>query len=942
MAAVVDTALAPDRTVGYVYSRSSVGVGHETIIRGLAPAAAEQKFHLDLVQDAVAVHREHVVARRSRAKRSAGGGFLLPYRRPATGLQRRSAAEPINDTGAVASSLRPARPFSVAAQTIALNRGRAAETGARIAGQESYWEQSRRRPYSAQTAQQRAAADAARKGCRPGVALSPSTFSLGGAAPAPAHAPSTRRRPRSAQSAMRRRPVSASAAGASLRIQQDQARAQPWRKVIYEPTNDPVGLLAKPVNETISGYDIGRLAELKPAHAALTWGRLLRCWWAMCDVGPLLRAEGLVPPPPRTPPVELSQRALQQLDEKSDIGAGRRFALAVAENRLVLAWTMLRSDVSGGASCEMAARVAVQLPSAMLECVHRECAGGEIPSFEAVMSTARSVSLLSNADRSQMIRASQRAGSSNDGRAPTRVAATSSCLVVLMAIEKYGVGARADNALASNDDWGHVRQILDEEGTGKIGGGWQATSRAVLQLATTNSRRLMRAESALPTKGLPGRSIPGKPKRVRRVWLHRSVVACLAPILTSPEFLAEDHQRANVFGGWPMVARWLAAWFAYMVHPDDLDVLFEWRQHHQKTAISGAVAAVLDSEPAVATEASTPGWAATYLNPPVSSRNELASAGGLSKTWMLDTSATLALMAFLEPAEMFSLAQSTAMLWRWLRDPAELAPVWAVAYRAHAAAARALARSHRRLPRVERQLQQERACVRLESLCAAASAHPITLTLLLAHCTPGGTGLYSTPSAYTRHRSLSSRLEFAVEAYYMMWQADPALTAASQDTNHVGHLAAASPSLWYKPASRYGSQLCSNWEAAAALLLSHATATGPLSVLRNSCDNSMSLSVDGVLSLLEQLPGHVDRASLPERLLPWTSVMMRSEWACPTAGTDAAEVDRLAIAIGQVVVAADCAARIAIGAVTEEVDIVEQLGVCRMRRFSELALCDRL
>eukprot|EP01043_Picozoa_sp_COSAG02_P071325 COSAG02_NODE_12990_length_1464_cov_0.740659_1_plen_353_part_00 len=352
------------------------------------------------------------------------------------------------------------------------------------------------------------------------------------------------------------------------------------------------------------------------------------------------------------------------------------------------------------------------------------------------------------------------------------------------------------------------------------------------------------------------------------------------------------------------------------------------------------MAAALDSEPAVAIEAPTPGWAATYLNPPVNSGKEPASRGVSTKAWILDTSATLALMAFLEPAEMFSLAQSTAVLWRWLRNPAELTPVWAVANRAHAAAARALARRYRRLPRVERQLQQERACVRLENLCAAASAHPITLTLLLAHCSPGGTGLHSTPSAYTRHRSLSPRLEFAVEAYYMMWQADPAPTAASQDTDHVGP--AASLSLWYKQASRYGSQLCSNWEAAAALLLSHATATGPLSVLRNSCDNSMSLSVDGVLSLLEQLPGHVNRASLPERLLPWTSVLMRREWACPMAATDLAKVDRLAIAIGQLVVAADCAARIATGAVTEEVDIAEQLGVCRMRRFSELALSERL
>jgi hypothetical protein len=185
---------------------------------------------------------------------------------------------------------------------------------------------------------------------------------------------------------------------------------------------------------------------------------------------------------------------------------------------------------------------------------------------------------------------------------------------------------------------------------------------------------------------------------------------------------------------------------------------------------------------------------------------------------------------------------------------------------------------------------------------------------------------------------LSPRLEFAVEAYYMMWQADPVPADARHGTSD-GRLAAPSPSLWYKPASRYGSQLCSNWEAAAAHLLSHATATGPLSALRNGRDNSMSLSVTGVLSLLEKLPETVGRASLPDRLLPWVSVLMQPAWS---AAADAPEAERLAVAIGQVVVAADCAARIATGAVTEEADIVEQLGVCRMRRFTELALSESL
>ena len=99
-------------------------------------------------------------------------------------------------------------------------------------------------------------------------------------------------------------------------------------------------------------------------------------------------------------------------------------------------------------------------------------------------------------------------------------------------------------------------------------------------------------------------------------------------------------------------------------------------------------------------------------------------------------------------------------------------------------------------------------------------------------------------------------------------------------------------------------------------------------------------SVSG--KLLEKLPDDVDRASLPERMLPWTSVLMRPEWERPTAAQDATEAECLAVAIGQLVVAADCAARIATGAVTDEGDIVKQLGVCRMRRFTEFVLSERL
>ena len=982
---VVSTADVHDRTVDYVYSASSVGRSRD-VIRGLAPASstggvAAERFHLDVAADDAALLREHVAARRSRAKRSAGGGFLLPYRRPASGLRRRSAAEPINDTGAFTSSLRQSRPASAATRTIELNRPLAQETGARISGQESYWEASRRRPRSAQTAQQRAAADAARKGGRPGVRLRPSTSGsiAGGADDAAALTdvtPGTRRRPRSAGSSrFRRRPLSASASSASLRAQQAQAQAQvetepppPWHEVTYKATSDPVGLLATPMS--VSAYSIGRqssTAEVAPSAAPLTWGRLLRGWHAMCDVGPALRAVGLAPPAPRTPAIELARRTTQQLDERNDIGAGRRFALAVAEHQLVLARAVLNSAVTGdlpGVNSNLVARVAQQLPLAMLAVVQRECApAGAVPSSPAdVLPAARAVSLLTGADRAQMVREGERTGPAGEPIAPSpRVYASSSCLVVLMAIAKYGAGPAADDALASSTDWGHVRKILSPEGAGAIGDGWQVASQLILRLATSKSTKLMKPETAAAAAAAAHAAGSSRGRRARpRAWLQRSVVACLAPMLTSPEFLANKGGKHSVFGGWPAMSRWLATWFAFVVHPDDLDVVWEWRQHHKNKALSGALAAAVSrKEQEAPAPTPTPGWAATYLAPASSTPEDNAgSPVAAAAEWRLDSSATLALMAFLEPPEIFSLAQSSASLWRWLHNPAVLAPVWTVAARAHASAARALARRHRRLPRAERQTQQERACIRLEEICAAASGNSIAVRDLLAHCSPGGSsGLSSTPSAYTLQRRLSARLEFACEAYYMMWQQEPAAAAgadggraaaAAEHAASSSAAAASAPSLWYKPASRYGSQLCSNWAAASAHLLSHITASGPLSALRGSSsrnDHCLNLSVEGVLSLLEKLPPGA-RATLPERMLPWTSVLMQPAWSQQPQqqeqGNLSSVPERLAVAIGQVVLAADCAARVATGAVTEYEDVAEQLGIHRMRRFTELAQGERL
>ena len=360
-----------DPTVEYTYSRASVGLvaggfsrgptplsnADPAILRGLAPEHGSSADRLagSVPQDAKTLQRERAEERRARSRRAAGGGFQMPYRRPASGMRRRSAAEPINDTGGFATSLRPPRPSSAAMATIALNRPLAEETGARIGGSESYWGPSQRRLRitgpAAQTAQELAAANAARKGGRMDVTLNPSLFSVGPVS----SAASLARRPRSAAAAgrtRRRRPVSASSSAGNLRTKQVQAAAAPWQKVTYRAGRDPAGLLATPVSETVSGYSLGGSGgravvgteRPPPAAAVVSWGRLLRGWHAMCDTGPSLRAVGLAPPPPRTPALELALRTTQQLDEAHDVGAGRRFALAAALQRLVLARAVLGSE----------------------------------------------------------------------------------------------------------------------------------------------------------------------------------------------------------------------------------------------------------------------------------------------------------------------------------------------------------------------------------------------------------------------------------------------------------------------------------------------------------------------------------------------------------------------------------------------------------------------
>ena len=146
--------------------------------------------------------------------------------------------------------------------------------------------------------------------------------------------------------------------------------------------------------------------------------------------------------------------------------------------------------------------------------------------------------------------------------------------------------------------------------------------------------------------------------------------------------------------------------------------------------------------------------------------------------------------------------------------------------------------------------------------------------------------------------------------------------------------------------------------------MAHATASGPLALAHATAlvgagwadgppqkvgSDKGGLSVEGVLSLLEQLPSG-SKSSLPERMLPWTTILMQPAWGAAASpvwkgvrpDSDDSAADRLAHAIGLVVLASDCAARVATGAVTEVADVVEQLCACRLRRFSELAANGRL
>ena len=367
------------------------------------------------------------------------------------------------------------------------------------------------------------------------------------------------------------------------------------------------------------------------------------------------------------------------------------------------------------------------------------------------------------------------------------------------------------------------------------------------------------------------------------------MLLCLrAPFITSPAF-SQDQQ---LFGGWSIVGRFLESWFLATVHDDDLDVLWEWKHHHAATREQKRAAVranTLDGVPE--------GWVAA----PKASKEQQPGP------WRLGRAETLTLLPFLEPAEAFALAQSSAALWRWMRKPANLAPAWGVMLRAHAAAEQALAKAHRGLPSHLQQQQQQAACRKLEQLAAATTLHPIRLEDLLRHCTSPG----------SNSRRLSAKLEFAVEAYWMMSQPDG----------------------WYKPASKYGSRLCSNWEAASAHALRHATSGGPLSAAVGG------VTVEGVVSMLGLLPEGC-KNTLPARLLPWTTVMMRPEWDSVTAPDDgdaeAAAADRLGSAFALLVLAADTAARVATGAVTEPEGMIRQLCARRLRHFAQLAAADEL
>ena len=85
------------------------------------------------------------------------------------------------------------------------------------------------------------------------------------------------------------------------------------------------------------------------------------------------------------------------------------------------------------------------------------------------------------------------------------------------------------------------------DGSGAIGDGWQAASALMLRLASSKSPRLMKTTAT--TLGETVGRTPLREKR-QRVWLQRSVVACLAPMLTSSAFLSDkDPSNSNVFGG---------------------------------------------------------------------------------------------------------------------------------------------------------------------------------------------------------------------------------------------------------------------------------------------------------------------------------------------------------------------------------------------------------
>ena len=516
----VGAATVPDPTVDYDYGlaepfhprhRGAYGATATTQpIRGLMP---EQLYHIEDEPQGWAFSGgiDRLEARRATSRRSAGGGFLLPYRRPAARAARRRSAETQRDTGSFVGSLRPPRPGSAASRTVSANRGQAEERGPRLSGEESYWHMSQRRPRSGQE----------RSRASRGLSRSAVGDELSVGLPAPEPQPSL---------------VRSHGSPSGLRLRSKSRTALPaqrsWEEVRYSASSDTAGLLPTPVNVTRSSYsltDEEASVERPPPGAPVSWGRLMRGWHSMCDVGPALRVgEKSLVPAARTPALALSRRVLQE----DAVGSGATFALAAAERRLALARALTASPLRfeperTSLVLLLGRRIAVSVARLMLQRARappqprRRRAKQPPPILKppSLAEGAKAVAALTDAERLQML------DEGSGSRGPSlRVAHISSALIVLLTIAKHGAGPKADAALATYDDWGHVRHLLSPQGRGAIGDPWQAAAQLIRRLGARdgNVTRLMRP---LP----PGR-------RGGLGCLQRSVVACLCVASALPFF----------------------------------------------------------------------------------------------------------------------------------------------------------------------------------------------------------------------------------------------------------------------------------------------------------------------------------------------------------------------------------------------------------------------